>query len=100
MYYRSLYYQCLDSAIFTITSRFHQQDYSLYVNLEHLLVKACMKIAEYLYKAVTEFYGSDFSPSELSTQLDILSCMSKSDSLNFLTFISIFNPCLNLKFHT
>ena len=87
MSYCSIYYQCLDSAISTVTSRFPQQEYSLYVNWEQLFVKACSKIdysAE--YKAVTEFCGSDFSPSELSTQLEILSCMeitSKTDSLNF-----------------
>ena len=45
VYYRSIYYQCLDSAISTITSRFHQQDYSLHVNLEQLLIKACSRLS-------------------------------------------------------
>ena len=41
LYYHGLYYQCLDAAVFTIDSLFHQQDYSLYANLEQLLIIAC-----------------------------------------------------------
>lgn len=86
-HYRAMYYQCLDAAISAITNRFQQKDYSLYANLEQVLIKACKKMdySEEL-KEVTQFYASDFSEPELKTQLEILSCMeikSQGDSPTF-----------------
>lgn len=42
-YYRSVYFQCLDTAITTIQDRFHQRDYAIYANLEEVLYKAYSK---------------------------------------------------------
>lgn len=43
LYYRSIYFQCLDAAMAFIKDRFHQRDYSIYSNLEQLLIKTCSK---------------------------------------------------------
>ena len=40
LYYKTVYFQCLDTAISTIRDRFHQHDYYIYVSLEQLLLKA------------------------------------------------------------
>ncbi len=71
-YYRAIYFQCIDAAISTISHRFQQKDYSVYANLEQLLVKTCMKM-DYSeeYKTVTQFYGSDFCEPDLKTQLGL-----------------------------
>ena len=44
LYYKTVYFQCLDTAISTIRYRFHQQDYFIYVSLDkfclrHLLTR-------------------------------------------------------------
>ena len=97
LYYRRLYYQCLDAATSTINSRFQQQDYTIYANLEQLLVKACVgkDFSEEL-KVVTDFYQADFSKSELETQLGILSCMKIEPNGNSLSFSDIHKHFLTL----
>lgn len=76
VYYRRMYYQCVDAAVTTIQDRFHQQDYSMYSTLEQLLIKACTD-EDYSVELqqVTELYSADFNKSELATQLQLLSCM-------------------------
>ncbi len=79
-YYRAIYFQCIDAAISTISHRFQQKDYSVYANLEQLLVKTCMKMG--LFRGVqdskTQFYGSDFCEPDLKTQLEVLGSVWRS----------------------
>jgi len=76
VYYRRMYYQCVDATVKTIQDRFHQEDYSMYSTLEQLLIKAC---TDEDYSAElqqdTELYGADFNKSELAPQLQLLNCM-------------------------
>ncbi len=85
-----LYFQCIDAAISTISHRFQQKDYSMYANMEQLLVKTCMKM-DYSeeYKTVTQFYGSDFCEPDLKTQLEVLGSMEINIHKNSLTFSDI-----------
>ena len=65
-YYRSMYFQCLDAAITTITDRFHQRDFSIYANLEQVLLKAHNKEDYYQeFEEVTHFFHIDFDKSVL-----------------------------------
>ena len=71
-HYRRHYFEAIDLAISSIQNRFDQPGYSVYRNLETLLLKAANK-EEYSseLREVVTFYGSDFNESELSTQLEI-----------------------------
>ena len=65
----------------TIRDRFHKHDYSIYVNLEQLLLKASSN-EDYSDElgAVCEFFGCDFNRSQLETQLQVLGCMEINSS--------------------
>ena len=65
-----------DVVVSALKDPFQQHDYSLYANMEQLLIKACSK-ADYSHELqdVTEFFKNDFSQSELETHLQPLSCM-------------------------
>ena len=75
-HYKQIYFQSLDSAISTIENRFLQNDYKTYSTLEQLIIKVAAK-KDYLQELneVVSFYGSDFSKSELQTQLELLEQM-------------------------
>ena len=61
-------------AVSCILECFDQQCYVMYQNLEELLLKAVSgKDYSSHLQTVIEFYGDDFSESELSTQLQIFS---------------------------
>ena len=92
LYYRSMYYQCIDAAVVAIQDRFYQYDYTLYSMLEQLLIKASSK-GDYTVelKEVTDFYSADFNKSELETQLQLLSCMDIKCSKQSITFKDIHN---------
>ena len=72
-YYRSMYFQCLDAVIAAITDRFHQHDYSIYANLEQVLIKACTQ-EDYSkeLEEVTQFFHADFDKSLLKHNLSYL----------------------------
>ena len=67
-----------------IRDRFNQPGYNAYKNLESLLLKAA-QCANYSteYKFVTEFYGNDFHPTLLDTQLQLFgTCVSQLELKN------------------
>lgn len=69
-YYKRIYYEALDLVINCIKSRFDQPGYTMYKNLETLLVAAANgEDFEEHFKLVTEFYGTDLTQK---AQLDIL----------------------------
>ena len=68
-HFRRFYFEVLDLIVSGIEQRFNQPGYAIYQNLEDLLLKAASgKDYSSDLKAVTEFYGDDFSESELATQ--------------------------------
>ena len=97
LYYRSIYFQCLDAAMSAIKDRFHQPDYSMYSNLEQVLIKACSK-ENYSHelKEITGFFHADFNRSELETQLQLLSVMNVETAGQTITFRNIHKHFQNL----
>lgn len=72
-HYRRIYYEALDLVINAIKNRFNQPGYVMYKNLETLLLSAANgKEFEEHFKTTTEFYGTDFTPTILKAQLEIL----------------------------
>ena len=97
LYYRSMYYQCIDAAVTTIQDQFHQHDYSL---MEQLLIKVTSNGVYFVeLKEATDFYQADFNKSELVTQLQLLSCMNIKCSKQSITFTNIFNLYQTHNFH-
>ena len=72
-HYRRLYFEVLDLAVAGISQRFNQPGYSIYKNLENLLVYAANRkpFDEHLC-AVLNHYGDDLASCQLSGQLQIL----------------------------
>ena len=70
MYYRHIYFQAIDAAIVTIRDRFNQGDYTIYANLEQVILLAA-KNENYSneHEDVVDLYGDDFNKLELETQL-------------------------------
>ena len=73
-HYRRIYFQAIDLIIACINDRFNQTGYQTYRNVQDLLLKAA-RGEDYKthFDFVTHFYGSDFNPQLLSTQLQVLS---------------------------
>ena len=90
LYYRSIYFQCLDAAMAFIKDRFHQRDYSIYSNLEQLLIKTYSK-KDYSQelKEITDLFHADFNKLELETQLQLLSVMNIETAGQTITFRDI-----------
>ena len=90
LFYKQIYFECLDVVVSALKDCFQQRDYSLYASMEQLLMKACSK-ADYSRELqdVTEFFQNDFNKSELDTHLQLLSCMNIECSGESLTFRDI-----------
>ena len=68
--YHQAYFEVLDLAIAGISDRFNQPGYSIYSNLENLLVSAANnQTYNDQFTDVMAFYGDDFDSSQLSVQL-------------------------------
>ena len=89
-HYKQIYFQSVDSIIATIENRFQQKDYKTYSTLEQLIIKAATK-KDHLQEPneVVSFYASDFSKSELETQLELLGQMKIAVSGRHLQFCDI-----------
>ncbi|KAL5476021.1 hypothetical protein EMCRGX_G025921 [Ephydatia muelleri] len=71
-HYRRLYFEVLDLAVTGISQRFNQPGYSIYKNLENLLVYAAnRKPFDEQLCAVLSHYGDDLASCQLSAQLQI-----------------------------
>ncbi len=101
--YRQVYYEALDLMIMTITDRFDQKDYKIYMQCEELLLKAAKgDDYEQEFEQVTTFYGSDFVPSTLRSHLRIFSSNFTPDApritltevLSYLRSLSPGQQCL------
>ena len=72
-HYRRLYFEVLDLAATGISQQFNQPGYSIYKNLENLLVYAAnRKPFDEQLCAVLSHYGDDLASCQLSGQLQIL----------------------------
>ena len=62
LFYKQIYFECLDVVVSALKDRFQQSDYSLCANMEQLLIKAYSK-ADYSHELqdVTEFFMNDFN---------------------------------------
>ncbi len=71
--YRQVYFEAIDLAMNSIKSRFDQEGFKVYSNIEQLLLKALMgKVYEKELEFVCNFYGDDFNRLELEAQLKVL----------------------------
>ncbi len=71
--YRQVYFEAIDMAMNSIKSRFDQEGFKVYSNIEQLLLKASMgKVYEKELEFVCNFYGDDFNRLELEAQLKVL----------------------------
>ena len=70
---RQLYYEAIDLAINCIKDRFQQPGYTVYCQLENLLLKAAYNDKEFKSELgfVCSFYKDDFQPELLHSQLCI-----------------------------
>ena len=85
-YYHDIYFEVLDLAISSITSRFDQAGYHMYQKVKDLLIKSVLgEDFSNELESVTEFYGDDLSPYRLSPQLSILASqlIKFKEALNF-----------------
>ena len=77
-HYRVIYFEALDLITTCIGDRFNQPGYKMYGKVQSLLLKAATSLA--YEKFVLSFYGSDFDPLLLPTQLQLFSQSLKADS--------------------
>ena len=94
-HYRQLYFEAFNLIISCITSRFDQQGFKVYRNVQDLLLKAVNNEDCHIeFDFVTIFYGSDFHREILKTQLTVLSSNFKdrnamlSDVIKFFKALS------------
>lgn len=79
-HYRQIYYAAIDHMTCAITDRYDSQDFHTYLQSEQLLLK-CVKGSTYEteFQTVTNFYGDDFHPKDLNSQLQALSANFESE---------------------
>lgn len=95
-YFRQFYFEALDLIISCINNRFDQQGFRVYRKVQDLLLKA-VKNEDYSTELdfVTGFYGSDFQPEVLKTQLTVLSSnftQSNPTLSDVIKFFKAFSP--------
>ena len=73
-YYQEIYLDSLNKLTSYIEERFSQEGYETYKNLENLIISAAKgEPFEAEFHFVTNFYGTDFDPKVLATQLETFS---------------------------
>jgi hypothetical protein len=95
-YFKVHYYEALDLVVNFIQQWFDQPGYEVYRSLQDLLIKAAHSedfTAE--FDSVVQFYGSDFDPSSLKVQTDLLHTSCEHSSVT-LTFLDIKNYIVSL----
>ena len=79
--YRRVYFEALDKLTMSITDRFGQHDYNIYMNCEGLLLKTANgEDATSEFDTVTEFYGSNFMPATLQGHLQTFGSNFRGDN--------------------
>ena len=96
-YYKKIYYEVLDLIINCIQSRFDQEGYQIYRNLQDLLLKAVRKESyEDCFKIITSFYTDDLDPSQLRLHLETLSANFNTGTGSSVTIFDIKDYVLSL----
>jgi len=86
-YYCQLYFEALDLVITGITNHFDQLGYSLYKNLEGLLVKSSHNAqCNDCLNEMVSFYKDNLNPTELITQLKLLGTHFSEQNSKRVTF--------------
>ena len=102
-HYRRLYFEVLDLAVTGISQRFNQPGYSIYKNLENLLVYAAnRKPFDEQLCAVLSHYGDDLASCQLSAQLQIWGAyFAEAEALRSLTaFVAGMTSSRRTRVHT
>ena len=83
VHYRKIYFEVYDFVINAIESRFNQNDYVLYRNIQELLLKSAKNQSiEKEFNDVSSFYAGDLSSYNLKTQLKLLSSVVKEAKID------------------
>ena len=80
--YRQSYFEVIDFAVRSITSRFDQEGFRIYSSVEQLLIiSASGEGFENEFSILCDFYEQDFDRNELKSQLRVFRtlCMEKMD---------------------
>ena len=98
-HYRRVYYEALDLIVNCITSRFQQEGYKIYSNLENLLLKSARKVDfQEELDFVCSFYKEDFNKEQLQLQLNILpSALSGDVENNFHSILASYRKLSSAK---
>ena len=85
-HYCQIYYEALDHVVEVIRNIFDQPGYTIYQNLEELLLKAC-KGEPYNVQldCICSFYKDDLSKSQLEAQLPLLKPLSDTTGIGEIT---------------
>ncbi|XP_063436645.1 zinc finger MYM-type protein 1-like [Mytilus trossulus] len=78
-FYRQKYYQAVDHIVQAITNRFEQEDFTIYLNTEQVLLK-CTKGVDFSeeFKIVCQFYKEDLHEANLQCQLRLFATIFES----------------------
>ena len=90
-YYRQIFYEAVDSIILAIKTRFDQQSYQVFLNIEQLLLRAirCEPYEEEMNELIS-LYGSDVCATALPSELEVLKTVcSVENPVHFDTIVSI-----------
>ena len=90
-YYRQIFYEAVDSITLAIKTRFDQQSYQVYLNIEQLLLRAirCEPYEEEMNELIS-LYGSDVCATALPSELEVLKTVcSVENPVHFDTIVSI-----------
>ena len=83
-HYRQIYYEAVDLIIQSITERFNQPGYKVYLQLENLLIKAAKKDkCDDELQFLSTFYGTDINKNNLELQLATFAANLTSTCNNF-----------------
>ena len=82
--YRQIYFEAVDLIVQSITERFNQPGYKVYLQLENLLIKAAKKENyDGELQFLSTFYGADINKTNLQLQLDTFAANLASICNNF-----------------
>ena len=83
-YYRSIYYEALDTVMASVTDRFDQEGYSMYRKVESILLQKDISIGA--VDEILSLYKDDFSRDLLISQLQLFHSNYSAFHLKLPTF--------------
>ena len=83
VFYQQIYFEAIDLIVNYIKDRFDQLGYKIFQNVQNVIVQV-VNSEEYqsLLSFVTDFCASDFDPSQLKSQLHVLSTTFSNAIIN------------------